>query len=148
MIEEYEDDMVISGKIVNGFLEEEYEVIPENDRENYSNYEVSQHLDAYFRFFGKKEMDIVYLYFLSGKKQFDLMNILEKTQPAISYDVNRIKKKIEFVTNLVSFIDEFILFIIDDRNNLTIQERELLLVFFYSTSIVKTSKILNKNNIT
>ena len=64
-----------------------------NDRSGYSNFEISQHLDMYFRFFGAKDMDIVYLYFLSQKKQDEIMRILGKTQPAISYDVTRIKKQ-------------------------------------------------------
>lgn len=146
-IEEFSD--IPSGKIVHGFLENEEEWdTGYGDRSAYSNYELCEHLDMHFRFFGKKDMDIIYLYFLSKKRQDEIMLLLEKTQPAISYDVTRIKKQIEFVMKIVSFIDDFILFIVDEKTKLTVHEKELLLVFFYSTSIIKTSKILNQNHIT
>lgn len=144
----YEDCTPPDAKVVHGFLENEQEMMELNDRQAYSNYEISQHLDVYFRFFGKKDMDIVYLYFLSEKKQDDIVKILQKTQPAISYDVTRIKKQMQFVTVMVSFIDTFLLFICDENNKLTTPEKELLTVFFFSTSIIKTSKLLNKNHIT
>ena len=76
------------------------------------------------------------------------MKILDKTQPAISYDVTRIKRQIEYVMRVVEFVDDFIVFIVDENVKLNTHERELLTVFFYSTSIIKTSKILNQNHIT
>lgn len=151
MIDEeyYEDQFVPPGaKIVSGFLENEESLQELNDRSGYSNFEISQHLDMYFRFFGAKDMDIVYLYFLSQKKQDEIMRILGKTQPAISYDVTRIKKQMQFVTVFVSFIDDFVFFICDNECKLTTDEKELLTVFFFSTSIVKTARILGKNHIT
>ena len=143
-----EIDELFREGVVHGYLENEDEFEEGYSRDNYSNYEIGNHLDIYFRFFGLKDMDIIYLYFLSGKKQHELMEILQKTQPAISYDVNRIREQIEYVMTIVNKLDDFILFIVDEENKLTIAERELLLVFFYSTSIVKTSKILNQHHIT
>jgi predicted transcriptional regulator len=149
----YEDiydigDEIPQGKIVHGFLENELEWEYKSDRSSFSNYELCEHLDSHFRLFGKKDMDIILLYFLSKKRQDELMQILEKTQPAISYDVSRIRKQIEYVMRVVEFIDEFIVFIVDENIELNTHEKELLTVFFYSTSIIKTSKILNQNHIT
>lgn len=145
---EEEFDEIPQGKVVNGFLENEIEIECQTDITAYSNYELCEHLNSHFRFFGGKDMDIILLYFLSKKRQDEIMRILDKTQPAISYDVTRIKKQIEFVMRVVEFVDDFIVFIVDENIKLNTHERELLTVFFYSTSIIKTSKILGQNHIT
>lgn len=146
----YEDEFeyIPKEKVVNGFLENEIEIEYQTDTTAYSNYELCEHLDSHFRFFGGKDMDIILLYFLSHKRQDEIMKILDKTQPAISYDVTRIKRQIEYVMRVVEFVDDFIAFIVDENVKLNTHERELLTVFFYSTSIIKTSKILNQNHIT
>ena len=135
-------------KYVAGYSANEMEITEKVNRDSYTNWEVNEYLGNYFRFFGQKDMDIIYLYFLSGKKQEDLVRILGKSQPAISYDVTRIKEQIDFVIRLVSSIDDFIMFIVDDDNKLNTYDREMLTLFFYSTSIVKTSRLMGINNIT
>ena len=141
--EYHPDERYVAGYSVN-----EMEIAEKVNRDSYTNWEVNEYLGNYFRFFGQKDMDIIYLYFLSGKKQEDLVKILEKSQPAISYDVTRIKEQIDFVIRLVSSIDDFIMFIVDDDNRLNTYDREMLTLFFYSTSIVKTSRLMGINNIT
>ena len=135
-------------KYVAGYSVDEMEVQERATRDSYTNWEVNEYLGNYFRFFGQKDMDIIYMYFLSGKKQEDLVKILGKSQPAISYDVTRIKEQIDFVIKLVSSVDDFIMFIVDDSNGLNTYDREMLTLFFYSTSIVKTSRLMGINNIT
>lgn len=135
-------------KIVSGYKYNECEITEGIIRDSYSNIEVSEYLGNYFKFFGQKDMDIIYLYFLSGKKQEDLVQILDKSQPAISYDVTRIKQQMDFVIKLVSSLDDFIMFVVDDNNGLNAQDREMLTLFFYSTSIIKTSRLMNISNIT
>lgn len=128
--------------IVCGFYVDEPQLEVINDRIHYDNHEIDDHLDIYFHFFGMNDMDIVYLFFLSEKRQHDIKEIMGKTQPAISYDVTRIKKQLDFVINIIAYVDDFIAFIIDEKNGLTLFERELLLVFFFCTSIVKTSVVM------
>lgn len=135
-------------RYVAGYSANETEVAEKASRDSYTNWEVNEYLGNYFRFFGQKDMDIIYLYFLSGKKQEDMVRILGKSQPAISYDVTRIKEQIDFVIKIVSSIDDFIMFIVDDDNRLNTYDREMLTLFFYSTSIVKTSRLMGINNIT
>ena len=135
-------------KYVAGYSANEMEITEKVNRDSYTNWEVNEYLGNYFRFFGQKDMDIIYLYFLSGKKQEDLVRILGKSQPAISFDVTRIKEQIDFVIKLVSSIDDFVMFIVDDDNRLNTYDREMLTLFFYSTSIVKTSRLMGINNIT
>lgn len=141
--EYHPDERYVAGYSVN-----EMEIAEKANRDSYTNWEVNEYLGNYFRFFGQKDMDIIYLYFLSGKKQEDLVKILEKSQPAISYDVTRIKEQIDFVIRLVSSIDDFVMFIVDDDNRLNTYDREMLTLFFYSTSIVKTSRLMGINNVT
>ena len=141
--EYHPDERYVAGYSVN-----EMEIEEKVNRDSYTNWEVNEYLGNYFRFFGQKDMDIIYLYFLSGKKQEDMVRILGKSQPAISYDVTRIKEQIDFVIRLVSSIDDFIMFIVDDDNRLNTYDREMLTLFFYSTSIVKTSRLMGINNIT
>ena len=117
-------------------------------REFYSNKEIDECLEGYFRLFGKRDMDIIYLYFLSGKKQEEIMSILGKSQPAISYDVQRIRRQAQFVKKIMSYLNDFIEFITNPNNPLRTDDKELLLVFFYSTSIVKTARIMRLGNIT
>ena len=141
--EYHPDERYVAGYSVN-----EMEIAEKVNRDSYTNWEVNEYLGNYFRFFGQKDMDIIYLYFLSGKKQEDLVRILGKSQPAISYDVTRIKEQIDFVIKLMSSIDDFVMFIVDDDNRLNTYDREMLTLFFYSTSIVKTSRLMGINNIT
>ena len=141
--ESYPKERYVAGYSVN-----EVEMPEKATRDSYTNWEVNEYLGNYFRFFGQKDMDIIYMYFLSGKKQEDLVKILGKSQPAISYDVTRIKEQIDFVIKLVSSVDDFIMFIVDDSNGLNTYDREMLTLFFYSTSIVKTSRLMGINNIT
>lgn len=117
-------------------------------REFYSNKEIDECLEGYFRLFGRHDMDIIYLYFLSGKKQEEIMSILGKSQPAISYDVQRIRRQAKFVRRIMSYLGDFIEFITSPENPLRTDDKELLLVFFYSTSIVKTARIMKLGNIT
>lgn len=135
-------------KMVNGYLEDEVEIIELSDSSAFSNCDICEHLGSYFHFFGSRDMDIIFLYFLSKKRQEELVDILEKTQPAISYDVNRIRHQIDFVVKMVSFVDAFVFFIVDENNGLTTREKEILIALFFSNSLLKTSKILGMNNIT
>lgn len=138
----------IKEKCVTGIFENEIELQQSYDRENYSNWQINEYLDSYFRFFGKKDMDIIYLYFISRKKQEQIVQILEKTQPAVSYNVTKIKEQINFVTKLMLSLDDFIMFIVDPDNKMKTYDKQMLVLFFYTTSISKTACLLGINNIT
>ena len=88
------------------------------------------------------------MYFIANKRQNDLSVLLNKTQPAISYDVNRLKKQIEFVMYVVSIFDYVVDFLKDEKNGLTTYEVDLLLAFFFSTSFIKTSRIMGAQQVT
>ena len=50
----YEDEFedIPRGKVVNGFFEDEIEFEYRTDTAAYSNYELCEHLNSHFRFFG------------------------------------------------------------------------------------------------
>lgn len=135
-------------KYVSGYLQNQVQIQEVSSRDNFTNWQVNEYLGNYFRFFGQKDMDIIYLYFISKKKQEQIVKILGKSQPAISYDVSRIKEQIDFVVKLISSIDDFIMFITDSENKLNTFDKQMLTLFFYSTSIVKTARLMGINNIT
>ncbi len=135
-------DELIQERCVAGYYCDESEIEFAPSRDGYTNLEVDEHLSTYFNFFGKKDMDINYLYFLSKKRQFDIQKILGKTQPAVSYDVKRIKQQMDFVVKMAASIDDFILFITGNPSGLTTCDKEILTVFFYTTSIIKTARVL------
>jgi len=92
--------------------------------------EAKNHLGDVFRFLGNEDSDIVYLSFLLKKKQNDVCRILGKTQPAISYDLGRIKKQIDFVVYLLSVVDEFVYFIETRRYFFNISHPIIFKTFF------------------
>lgn len=118
------------------------------DLSSYSNFEIQDHLDEYFRFFGATDTDIIYMYFIANKRQNDLSILFDKTQPAISYDVNRLKEQVEFVMYIVSIFDTVIDFFKDEKNGLSTYEVDLMLAFFFSTSFIKTAKIMGAQQVT
>jgi hypothetical protein len=118
------------------------------DLTSYTNFEIQDHLDEYFRFFGSVDTDIIYMYFISNKRQNDLSILFDKTQPAISYDVNRLKEQVEFVMYMVSVFDIVVEFLKDEENGLSTYEVDLMLAFFFSTSFIKTAKIMNAQQVT
>lgn len=141
--------MYISDINLENFQIEDWSEISDTiDVSSYSNFEIQNHLDDYFRFFGATDIDIIYMYFIANKRQNDLSVLLNKTQPAISYDVNRLKKQIEFVMYVVSIFDYVINFLKDEKNGLTTYEVDLLLAFFFSTSFIKTSRIMGAQQVT
>jgi predicted transcriptional regulator len=68
-------------------------------------------------------MDTVYLYFISKKKQEEIMTILGKSQPAVSYDVSKIREQIDFIVKIISSVDDFIMFITDPENNMKTSDK-------------------------
>ena len=136
------DESDLGVKYVVGYYCDEPELEVQPSRDEYSNLEIDEHLSMYFNFVGSSDMDITYLYFLSKKRQFDIQQILGKTQPAISYCVSKIRQQMEFVVRIVASVDDFVLFITGNPKGLSTFDKEILTVFFYTTSIIKTARVL------
>jgi len=110
--------------------------------------DIVDHLDNVFRFLGKKDCDVVHLYFLLHKRQTDICQLLDRTQPAVSYDIKRTKEHINFVIYLLSVIDDFLVFLEKGAKQYESDQIQVLVLLFFSTSFTKTSKIMNCHQIT
>jgi hypothetical protein len=110
--------------------------------------ETANHLSTIFRFLSRKDCDIIYLYYLCGKKQTDICVLLDRTQPAVSYDLKRAKKHVSFVTFLLSWIDRLVTFLCDHAEELEPNQIKVMLLLFFSTSFTKTARVMGVHQIT
>lgn len=110
--------------------------------------ETADHLENILRFLGKKDCDIVYLYFLSEKRQMDICDLMSRTQPAVSYDIRRAKEHINFAIYLLSVIDDFLQFIEGHGSEMEPEQVRVLVLMFFSTSFTKTAHVLGCHQIT
>ena len=95
------------------------------------------------RFLNEKDRDILFLIFVSRKKQKDVQRIIERSQPSLCYDIKRIRKRLKFVFYLHSVFDIFEDFV--GRRGVeyfSAEEREILTLMFYTSSFTLTSKIM------
>lgn len=104
------------------------------------------HLRAFrpiLSFLNAKDRDILYLVFVTGKKQKDIQRILGRSQPSLCYDIKRIRKRLKFIFYLDSVFDIFLNFIEDPPEGVfTPFEIEVITLMFYTSSFTLTSKIL------
>jgi len=104
-------------------------------------------LDHILRFLNSKDRDILYLIFVSRKKQNNVQYILNRSQPSLCYDVRRIKKRLEFIYYLHSVFDIFIDFV-EERSSLYDPIFiEILVLMFYTSSFTLTAKILRMSQL-
>jgi len=94
-------------------------------------------------FLNPKDRDILYLVFVSGKKQKDVQEILGRSQPSLCYDIKRIRKRLKFIFYLNSVFDIFMEFVEDPPDGFEPFEVEVLLLMFYTSSFTMTSDILS-----
>jgi len=96
-----------------------------------------------FSFLNEKDRDILYLIFVSGKKQQDVQRILSRSQPSLCYDIKRIRKRLRFIFYLHSVFDIFLQFIVQYEEYFTPHELEVLTLMFYTSSFTMTASILD-----
>lgn len=94
-------------------------------------------------FLNAKDRDILYLVFVSGKKQKDVQEILGRSQPSLCYDIKRIRKRLKFIFYLNSVFDIFMEFVADPPDGFEPFEVEVLLLMFYTSSFTMTSDVLS-----
>jgi len=96
-----------------------------------------------FSFLNEKDRDILYLIFVSGKKQRDVQRILGRSQPSLCYDIKRIRKRLRFIFYLHSVFDLFLEFVSLNGEYFTPHELEVLTLMFYTSSFTMTANILD-----
>lgn len=95
-----------------------------------------------FRLLNAKDRDILYLIFVSNKKQKAVQEILNRSQPLLCYDIKRIKERVQFIAYLRSVFDIFVDFLETDYDWIDKVNKEILTAMFFTTSYTHTSKIL------
>ena len=115
-----------------------------------------------FGYLNEKDRDILYLIFVSRKKQKDVQKILGRSQPSLCYDIKRIRKRLKFIVYLHSVFDIFLNFIraeeirrkeyetskspkqIEEEQlgdkYFNAQELEILAMMFFTSSFTQTSR--------
>jgi hypothetical protein len=101
-------------------------------------------LKPIFRFLNDKDLDILYLIFVSRKRQVDVQVILNRTQPSLVYDIKRIRRRLQFIHYLNSAFDIFLNFIEREQGeeHFTPNEIEILTLMFYTSSFTLTGQVL------
>ena len=107
-----------------------------------------------FGYLNEKDRDILYLIFVSRKKQKDVQRILGRSQPSLCYDIKRIRKRLKFIVYLHSVFDIFLNFIrseegrreqlgpVENQDEIlfTAEELEILALMFFTSSFTQTSR--------
>jgi len=98
--------------------------------------------DPIFGFLNDKDRDILYLIFVSCKKQKDVQSILQRSQPSLCYDIKRIRKRLKFIFYLHSVFDIFVNFLTSEADEFSMAERDIMTLMFYTSSFTMTAKVL------
>lgn len=95
-----------------------------------------------FSFLNDKDRDILYLFFVSRKKQMDVKRIICRSQPSLCYDIKKIRHRLKYIFYIFSNFDIFIDFLENKAEKiLTPQEIGVLTSLFYTSSFTTSSKI-------
>lgn len=95
-----------------------------------------------FGFLNDKDRDILFLIFVSRKKQKDVQRILGRSQPSLCYDIKRIRYRLKFIFYLHEVFDIFVEFVQKSGDNFSKEEMGVLTLMFYTSSFTLTSRIL------
>lgn len=139
--EDEETDEPVAEKYVAGYYDdEEY---PENGYsfDDFSFSEIYELIGDFFHLFSNGEKDMIYLNFIAQKTQNELSEIFKVTQPALSNTSFKIKKQLTTVKYFKNILDDFLTFISDDEE-ICNRDKNILLIFLYSTSVTKVARIL------
>ncbi len=98
-------------------------------------------------FLNAKDRDILYLVFVNGKKQKDIQEILDRSQPSLCYDIKRIRKRLKFIFYLDSVFDIFIEFISNTPADFDQFEADIMLLMFYTSSFTMVSEVLDVSQV-
>lgn len=107
-----------------------------------------------FGFLNDKDRDILFLIFVSRKKQKDVQRLMGRSQPSLCYDIKRIRRRLKFIFYLHSVFDDFMLFMKTQTEDcraktqakqepvFTMEDLEILTLMFYTSSFTMTASLL------
>lgn len=98
-------------------------------------------------FLNGKDRDILYLVFVSRKKQKEVQEILGRSQPSLCYDIKRIRRRLRFIFYLNSVFDIFIEFIHRHSADFSSEEMETLTMMFYTSSFTQSAEVMKVSHV-
>jgi hypothetical protein len=110
----------------------------------------NEHISSFrsiFGFLNDKDRDILYLIFVSRKKQKDVQSILQRSQPSLCYDIKRIRLRLRYIFYIHSVADEYIEFLKIADRYFTQEEIEVMTVMFYTSSYTVASDVVKKSQV-
>lgn len=100
-----------------------------------------------FRLLNDKDLDILYLIFVSRKKQKDVQDILKRSQPSLCYDIKRIRRRLQLIWYLHSVFDVLISFLRNRAEDFSPEERDILTLMYFTTSFTATARVLDTSQV-
>ena len=94
-----------------------------------------------------KDRDILYLIFVSGKKQCEVQDILDRSQPSLCYDIKRIRRRLRLIFYLQSVLDVILSFVRDRREHFDDSELDILTAMYFTTSFTTAGKLLDESQV-
>lgn len=95
-----------------------------------------------FKLLNDKDRDILFLIFVSKKKQKAVQRIMKRSQPSLVYDIKRIRERIQFIVYLKKVYDIFMDFLQHKSSHYSPLTINVLILMFYTTSYTHTGKVL------
>lgn len=100
-----------------------------------------------FSFLNEKDQDILFLFFVSRKKQKDVQRILKRGQSSLCYDIKRIRQRLKFIVYLHSVFDIFLQFLKTADTIFDQREIAILTLMFYTSSFTLTGEALGMSQV-
>jgi len=113
----------------------------------YFNVEQVRAFRSVFGFLNDKDRDILYLIFVSRKKQKDVQRILHRSQPSLCYDIKRIRRRLRYIFYIHEVFDIFTNFVQEKVQYFTPEEMEILTLMFYTSSFTMTADTLGLSQV-
>lgn len=115
--------------------------------EYYDVGQLKDNIHDILRFLNYYDLDLIYLTYLAKKKQVDLAKLLDQTQPSVSYNLNRIKRQVQYVYFFLANLDNIVNYL-RQTDKFTLKQKQMLLVFFYSLTPTKAAYVFHMHPIT
>lgn len=120
----------------------------EGEDSPYLSVENIRYFKSLFSFLNPKDRDILYLIFLSKKKQTEVQEIMNRGQSSLCYDIKQIRRRLKCISYLHSVSDNFINFIEHEApKHFNEQEIAILAVMFFSTSYIIGAETLKMSQV-
>ena len=93
-----------------------------------------------FSFLSDKDRDILYLIFVSRKRQMEVKKILKRSQPSLCYDIRKIRYRLKYIFYVFSNFDSFVKFLQTTALEILTEEEICVLTsLLYTTSFTMAS---------